>query len=928
MPSEGTKISSLTLFDGKDLTDSVPFSGGDPFNTYRMTVEELLNAGRTGLTGGGTANLNGVATLNEAVTQVWQVADGATMSPYQLMVGSLAQSLPNVVRPLDFDGTNNPKYFQLLGFKGIQMVMTGTAGNGFVELPAQSVAPATPTGAMRLYANATSQPSWVQPDGYTRTFASTLTASRTYTLPDTTGTLVVGNYVPTVAGTSGQVLVNGGTAAASGAVTASLPTDLVSINSVTAVVGSNLTLTSGNASTRIILNGASSGNVTAAQGVLGDFAANNLNVSPCFTATNASTIDTLGVYRIGGDINGGGGINFFIASTNNVTITNAATLLLNGPVTAAAGTTITNSWAIYSAFGGAVFAGDLVGSRGFSGFRATNVGPSGNSAGTHVVASSTNNDTGSVSINTRNSTTVAPYYAVIKNPGGTLTTAGSLTSAAVSSTSVLGHFYFCGGDGTSWPKGAAITGTVEGTVSTGVVPTRLDFKTATSTGTLTTALSINPAQVVSITSTAANGGAAMVITASGQGYSGFQSVKGSVTALYGVTSSSTTNSFGATISCATAVSLLTAGTFRLAPTGRLTYGQNGGNISAVLEQAGVWGTRGAYGSFRTADNGQTFSSVAVINDFTAPGGTEAASVFWEFNAPQIGALNAITTTDAATIWIGGGPVNVANNTLTNSWGLWNAGATRLDGSVRVGGNVATTATSGFLYLTTCAGVPSGTPASIGGAPFVVDSVNSKLYGYIGSQWVPLGSGGNLTTVFGSSPFLGQNVIQPEEIVIGMTGLTMKGSGVYITSLALRADGRSLTLGANLEELVGGFAAAHINDLNGGATILYRAGNPVGYIHASAANAVTVGAWSEVADTQTRIVGGTGGITFNRGIAVNGAVWSATTALLTTAGTASQSSLRIPAGTAPSSPNEGDMWYEGGSLKFCAAGGQVKTLNWS
>jgi len=53
-------------------------------------------------------------------------------------------------------------------------------------------------------------------------------------------------------------------------------------------------------------------------------------------------------------------------------------------------------------------------------------------------------------------------------------------------------------------------------------------------------------------------------------------------------------------------------------------------------------------------------------------------------------------------------------------------------------STATTATDGFLYLPSCAGTPTGVPVShTGRVPVIVDSTNSKLYGYIGSAWVDL-----------------------------------------------------------------------------------------------------------------------------------------------------------------------------------------------
>lgn len=53
-------------------------------------------------------------------------------------------------------------------------------------------------------------------------------------------------------------------------------------------------------------------------------------------------------------------------------------------------------------------------------------------------------------------------------------------------------------------------------------------------------------------------------------------------------------------------------------------------------------------------------------------------------------------------------------------------------------SLATTATDGFLYLPSCAGVPTGVPTAITGkVPIVVDSTNNKAYIYSGGAWVAL-----------------------------------------------------------------------------------------------------------------------------------------------------------------------------------------------
>lgn len=51
------------------------------------------------------------------------------------------------------------------------------------------------------------------------------------------------------------------------------------------------------------------------------------------------------------------------------------------------------------------------------------------------------------------------------------------------------------------------------------------------------------------------------------------------------------------------------------------------------------------------------------------------------------------------------------------------------------GALATNATDGFLYLSTTAGAPTGTPTAVtGSVPVLIDTTNSKLMAYIGGAW--------------------------------------------------------------------------------------------------------------------------------------------------------------------------------------------------
>ncbi len=354
--ADGIKISALGLYTGKHLSDDIPFSGGSPFDTYRWTAGELLNMGRTGLTGGGAANLDGVVSALEDVTQTWMVGAGAVLYPYQLVTGVDAQSLPQVVRPLDFDPANNPKVFKLLtpygcastagltppgimvatavntfairtivGASANQVIVTNgsglagnpslslpqdidtaavvqfgrltlglTGGNGYLALTSQASVPGTPGGGTRLYSD-TNRLAWITTAGFATILdGQAITAARTYTLPDANGTLALtSGTLPSIAGTAGNVLVNGGTAPVTAtAITLSLPTALTSINSVRSATATNHTIGTADFGAALTFTSAT-GAATFAAAILGSGA-----VAPSSTTTG-SNIFTAGIATSG-----------------------------------------------------------------------------------------------------------------------------------------------------------------------------------------------------------------------------------------------------------------------------------------------------------------------------------------------------------------------------------------------------------------------------------------------------------------------------------------------------------------------------------------------------------------------------------------------------------------------------------------------------
>lgn len=207
----------------------------------------------------------------------------------------------------------------------------------------------------------------------------------------------------------------------------------------------------------------------------------------------------------------------------------------------------------------------------------------------------------SVSIARDSNDTGAPRLVFGKSRG---TTVGSVTAAANGDT--LFDIYAAAADGTNVSTLAAnITATVDGTVSTGVVPGKLVLRTSSASGVLTDRLTIDA-----------------------------------------------------------------GGKFTFAPS---SY------------SAASWTTTGALSQF---------NGVTVTNSSTLSGNTAPSAVFHSFAQPTLAATNtSVTTTDAATVYIAGAPTTGTNQTITNPWALWVAGALRVDGKTFSGPTYVTGSTT-------------------------------------------------------------------------------------------------------------------------------------------------------------------------------------------------------------------------------------------
>jgi hypothetical protein len=117
-----------------------------------------------------------------------------------------------------------------------------------------------------------------------------------------------------------------------------------------------------------------------------------------------------------------------------------------------------------------------------------------------------------------------------------------------------------------------------------------------------------------------------------------------------------------------------------------TLGQGGvttnHTFGTVATSLASWTTTGAAGVF---GSGTTFTNTT--------NATAASAVFWSFTQPTLAASNTIATTTAATVYIGGDPIQGTGQTITNGYGLWNAGKTRFDGDVSAQSSTASTTTS-------------------------------------------------------------------------------------------------------------------------------------------------------------------------------------------------------------------------------------------
>lgn len=88
-------------------------------------------------------------------------------------------------------------------------------------------------------------------------------------------------------------------------------------------------------------------------------------------------------------------------------------------------------------------------------------------------------------------------------------------------------------------------------------------------------------------------------------------------------------------------------------------------------------------------------AATLTDNFTAAAGVVATRAVNAFGTPTLASINAMTVTDAATVYIANRPTAGTNTTITTGWSLWvDAGNVRFDGTLNMGGAVLPQANDG------------------------------------------------------------------------------------------------------------------------------------------------------------------------------------------------------------------------------------------
>ena len=161
----------------------------------------------------------------------------------------------------------------------------------------------------------------------------------------------------------------------------------------------------------------------------------------------------------------------------------------------------------------------------------------------------------------------------------------------------------------------------------------------------------------------------------------------------------------------------------------------GVNGYGIRDNSGVMEFKDLNGSWLAITNAVTGANAALSNLSSVAINTALLTIDGTVGAP---AYSWTTDATCGLYHTGTGATSsiLAAINGTKVWELTNTALKTTGLSVVMGAAaLATNATTGFCYIPTCAGVPTGVPvAQSGTAAIVFDTTNSKLMIYAGSSW--------------------------------------------------------------------------------------------------------------------------------------------------------------------------------------------------
>jgi hypothetical protein len=251
------------------------------------------------------------------------------------------------------------------------------------------------------------------------------------------------------------------------------------------------------------------------------------------------------------------------------------------------------------------------------------------------------------------------------------------------------------------------------------------------------------------------------------------------------------------------------GSLTIAPSSTNTNITGSLSITNTLEVTGTSTFRGSIIAGNTAVSAASWTTSGIqfrtsaITYTNTTSGTAVSAVFNSFARPTLAASSALTTTNAATVYIDNSPAAGTNQTITNAYSLWvNSGNSLFGGPLTVNGATTLSSTLGVTGVATLSNdlILSGVSAtlSISGASarLVISNTTASTSSSTGALQVAGGAYFGAASVFeGTLRVNAATTLANTLTVNGATSLTntLGVTGVTTLSSNLTLSGPSATL---------------------------------------------------------------------------------------------------------------------------------------